>query len=95
MAFPFPADDAGCFFALAAWRLFTRRPTTVCCAIGEVRILSRKPLQFLRTIRNYNTVSTAFFATDRSDEFSCFSAANLPLNPRCAGAGLSYTATAK
>jgi hypothetical protein len=28
-------------------------------------------------------------------EFSCFSAANLPLNPRCARAAPAYTAPAK
>jgi len=51
--------------------------------------------QFLRISRNKPAVSTAFFPHAQSDEFSCFSAANLPLNPRCARAVPAYTASAK
>jgi hypothetical protein len=32
-------------------------------------------------VRNKQAVSTAFFERAQSNEFSCFSAANLPLNP--------------
>jgi hypothetical protein len=39
--------------------------------------------------------STPFFIARTVGEFSCFSGANLPLHPRCAGDVPTYTAPAK
>jgi hypothetical protein len=46
-------------------------------------------------VRNKPVVSTAFFRRAQGNEFSCVSAANLPLNASRARAAPAYTAPAK
>jgi hypothetical protein len=54
-----------------------------------------KTLSICEPFADRKRVSTARARTCRMRGFSCFSAANLPLNPMRAGAASAYTASAK